>query len=52
MGANGTLPSLFVCFFKSLWPIEFWYNSVETCLINETVEEKFHEYVGALLMKC
>ena len=52
MGTNGTLLGLFVCSFKSLWPIESWYiQQKRKCLINETVDEKFHEYVGALLMK-
>ena len=52
MGTNGTLLGLFMCFFKLLWPIEPRYiQQKRKCLINETVEEKFHEYVGALLMK-
>ena len=52
MSTNSTLLGTFVYFFKSLWHMKFRHIQ-QKCkgLINETVDEKFHEYVGPLLMK-
>ena len=48
LSTNGTLLGIFVCFFKSLWPIE---NQKHKDLINETVKVKFHACVDVLLIK-